>query len=370
VTITPITANAHTGYCTSQAIRNASGVKPPNAVISAPMAASTRSVARNPPRLTMLCATARFALGFDVRAMSNPTTEPGPPADSTSTMSSQIGAGPGSRRIAVQTATSAASTPSSSHERRIGCREAQAAAAGYTLVLGDTQESAERESAHADRLGSAVDGFVLISSRLPDDELRELRRRHPVVLFNRELEDFPSVVLDSVDGSRQVVEHLVALGHRRLAYLGGPASAWMDAERRRSLSADAARAGAEITRLGPFSPTLDGGAAAADVGLGSGATALVAFNDLLAIGILQRLERRGVDVPGRISVVGFDDIFGSDFCHPPLTTVTSPAEQAGRMLIDMLLGTCAPGRTVLPTPLHVRDSTGVAAGDPTARIPG
>lgn len=240
--------------------------------------------------------------------------------------------------------------------------EAQAAAAGYTLVLGDTQESAERESAHADRLGSAVDGFVLISSRLPDEELRELRRRHPVVLFNRELEDFPSVVLDSVDGSRQVVEHLVALGHRRLAYLGGPASAWMDAERRRSLSADAARAGAEITRLGPFSPTLDGGAAAADVGLGSGATAFVAFNDLLAIGILQRLERRGVDVPGRISVVGFDDIFGSDFCHPPLTTVTSPAEQAGRMLIDMLLGTCAPGRAVLPTPLHVRDSTGVAAG--------
>ena len=136
----------------------------------------------------------------------------------------------------------------------------------------------------------------------------------------------------------------------------------MDAERRRSLSADAARAGAEITRLGPFSPTLDGGAAAADVALGSGATAFVAFNDLLAIGILQRLERRGVDVPGRISIVGFDDIFGSDFCHPPLTTVTSPAEQAGRMLIDMLLGTCAPGRAVLPTPLHVRDSTGVAAG--------
>jgi LacI family repressor for deo operon, udp, cdd, tsx, nupC, and nupG len=53
-----------------------------------------------------------------------------------------------------------------------------------------------------------------------------------------------------------------------------------------------------------------------------------------------------------------NDIFGSDFCHPPLTTVTSPAEQAGRMLVDMLMGTCAPGRAVLPTPLHVRDSTG------------
>jgi DNA-binding LacI/PurR family transcriptional regulator len=65
-----------------------------------------------------------------------------------------------------------------------------------------------------------------------------------------------------------------------------------------------------------------------------------------------------------VSVVGFDDIFGSDFCHPPLTTVTAPVEQAGRTLIDLLLGTRdiqrAP-RIVLPTVLRVRDSTGPAA---------
>jgi DNA-binding LacI/PurR family transcriptional regulator len=63
-------------------------------------------------------------------------------------------------------------------------------------------------------------------------------------------------------------------------------------------------------------------------------------------------------------VVGFDDIFGSDFCHPPLTTVTAPVEQAGRMLIDLLLGTRDVqhmARIVLPTVLRVRDSTGPAA---------
>ncbi len=238
--------------------------------------------------------------------------------------------------------------------------EAQARAAGYTLVLGDTQESPDLETAHADRLGSAVDGFVLAGSRVPDDDLRDLQGRRPVVLFNREADGFPSVVTDSVDGSRQIVEHLAALGHRSIAYLGGPRNAWSDGVRWRALSEHAGGAGVEIVRLGPFSPTVDHGPAAADVGLASGATALVAFNDLLAIGVLQRLERRGVAVPGEVSVVGYDDIFGADFCHPPLTTVTSPAEDAGRALIDLLLGGRAgrPGpRIVLPTLLHIRAST-------------
>ena len=82
------------------------------------------------------------------------------------------------------------------------------------------------------------------------------------------------------------------------------------------------------------------------------------FNDLLAIGVLQRLQHLGIDVPGYVSVVGFDDIFGSDFCHPPLTTVTAPVEQAGRTLIDLLLHTRDVQRAphiVLPTVLRVRD---------------
>jgi DNA-binding LacI/PurR family transcriptional regulator len=235
--------------------------------------------------------------------------------------------------------------------------EAQGRAAGYTLVLGDTQESPELEAVHVERLGSVVDGIVLASSRLPDADLRALGSRGPVVLFNREVDDLPGVVSDSVDGSRQIVQHLAALGHRSIAYLAGPRESWSDGVRWRALSSHAHGAGMHVERLGPFSPTVEHGAAAADVGLASGATALVAFNDLLAIGVLRRLERLGVPVPGRLSVVGFDDVFGSDFCHPPLTTVTSPVEQAGRTLIDLLLGTRTDHRTVLPTTLNVRDST-------------
>ena len=76
--------------------------------------------------------------------------------------------------------------------------EAEARAAGYTLVLGDTQESPEFEKAHAERLGSAVEGFVLASSRLPDDDLLELAEQRPVVLLNRQTADLPSVITDSV----------------------------------------------------------------------------------------------------------------------------------------------------------------------------
>jgi DNA-binding LacI/PurR family transcriptional regulator len=205
---------------------------------------------------------------------------------------------------------------------------------------------------------------VLASSRLPDDELLELAGQRPVVLFNRQAPSLPSVVSDSVDAGRQIIDHLAALGHRSLTYLGGPANAWSDGARSRALSKFAEGAGIKVIRRGPFAPTLEGGSAAADIGVASGTTALVAFNDLLAIGVLQRLQHLRIDVPGDVSVVGFDDIFGSDFCRPPLTTVTAPVEQAGRTLIDLLLGTRDVQRApciVLPTVLRVRDSTGRAA---------
>jgi DNA-binding LacI/PurR family transcriptional regulator len=182
------------------------------------------------------------------------------------------------------------------------------------------------------------------------------------LLHNREVPGLPSVVSDFADGARQVIEHLAGLGHRRIAYLSGPRDAWSEQQRWAGLSVAAVAAGVAAQRLGPFPPTLAGGPAAAEEGIASGATALVAFNDLLAIGVLRRLEERGVAVPDTVSVVGFDDVFGADFCHPPLTTVATPSEEAGRALVDVLLRDPAPEhvpeRIVLPSTLRVRDSTG------------
>jgi DNA-binding LacI/PurR family transcriptional regulator len=237
--------------------------------------------------------------------------------------------------------------------------EAQARAAGSILIIADTQGRPELEAGQLESLASSVDGFVLASSRLPDVDLQALAERSPVVLFNRRVPGLASLATDSADGSRQIVEHLVALGHRSLAYLSGPSAAWSDSERWRALSEHAEAAGARIVRCGPFDPTLDGGAAAADVGMSTGATTLIAFNDLLAIGVLRRLEEQGIAVPGEVSVVGYDDIFGADFCSPPLTTVAGPVDEAGRTLVDVLLAGRAPVPAItLPTHLRVRRSTG------------
>jgi DNA-binding LacI/PurR family transcriptional regulator len=247
--------------------------------------------------------------------------------------------------------------------------ESQARAAGSSLIVGDIADGLEVELAHIERLSDRnLDGIVLASSLLPEGELRSVGARTEAVLFNREVAGFASVVTDSRDGSRQIVEHLVALGHRSIAYLSGPSGLWTDNERWHGLAENAARLGVEIVRLGPFMPTLDQGTAAADVGLGSGATALVGFNDLLAIGMLQRLRRRSVDVPGAMSVVGYDNIFGTDFCQPSLTTVHTDVEHAGRTLVDLVLGRILrrpDSPIVIPSQLVVRESTG-PIGSPVA----
>jgi DNA-binding LacI/PurR family transcriptional regulator len=247
--------------------------------------------------------------------------------------------------------------------------ESQARAAGSSLIVGDIADGPEVELAHIERLSDRnLDGIVLASSLLPEGELRSVGARTEAVLFNREVAGFASVVTDSRDGSRQIVEHLVALGHRSIAYLSGPSGLWTDNERWHGLAENAARLGVEIVRLGPFMPTLDQGTAAADVGLGSGATALVGFNDLLAIGMLQRLRRRSVDVPGAMSVVGYDNIFGTDFCQPSLTTVHTDVEHAGRTLVDLVLGRILrrpDSPIVIPSQLVVRESTG-PIGSPVA----
>lgn len=243
--------------------------------------------------------------------------------------------------------------------------ERQASAAGFTLVLCDTQETPELETQHMERLSGAVDGFVLASSRLPGARIRELADGQVLALVNRQVGVIPSVVTDQADDTSHIVEHLASLGHRSIVFLAGPRASWLGARRWRALSASAQRLGLAATRLGPFPPALAGGAAAADAALGHGATAAIAHNDLLAIGMLRRFAERGVGVPEEISVVGFDDIFGADFCSPPLTTLASPVEEAGRAAVDLLLrrldgrGNHPPGAgVVLPSHLRIRGSTG------------
>jgi LacI family transcriptional regulator len=203
---------------------------------------------------------------------------------------------------------------------------------------------------------------VLAASRLSSKAIRELSGSVPLVLMNREITGIGSVITDHGEGTRQIVEHLASLGHRTIAFLSGPLNSWSGARRWSALDTAARRLRLKATRLGPFIPSIDGGAAAADAAIASGATGIVAFNDLLALGVLRRLSERGVNVPAQLSLVGYDDIFGADLSSPALTTLAGPIEEAGRTALAQLVRLIdqpsrKPQRTVLPSHLVIRDST-------------
>ncbi|MEO6532887.1 MAG: LacI family DNA-binding transcriptional regulator [Pseudolysinimonas sp.] len=243
----------------------------------------------------------------------------------------------------------------------------QARAGGYSQLLIDTEESPELEKSLLNGLSRSIAGAVLGASRLTDRELTAISAEMPIVAINRQTEGVPSVFIDTPRGIDQAVEHLISLGHRSIVYVSGPETSWSNEGRWRAFQRAMRRHELTAKRLGPFSPKRAGGAGAADAVLNSGATACVAFNDLLAIGMLTHLRERGVKVPDDISIVGCDDIFGADFCNPPLTTLTAPTEQAGRVAVSMLIAQLTKDplqslrrSVILTTNLTVRESTGPA----------
>src|SRR4051794_13412300 len=118
--------------------------------------------------------------------------------------------------------------------------QAAAAAAGYTILLADAQESDRVERAALERTLPVVDGIVLGGSRMSDSAIRMIAKQKPVVVLNRAVVDVPSVVPDNTGGIRRVVEHLSRLGHDALTYVAGPAASWADGMRWRSLQDSAA----------------------------------------------------------------------------------------------------------------------------------
>ncbi|MBQ1033309.1 LacI family DNA-binding transcriptional regulator [Micromonospora parva] len=233
----------------------------------------------------------------------------------------------------------------------------------YTTVLIDAQESDRLERAAVERTMSTVDGIVLASSRMSDSAIRMVAKQRPVVVLNRALADVPCVVTDDPRGVRRAAEHLGELGHDHITYVAGPQASWPNGIRWRSLLEAGMELEIKVRQIGPFSPTMAGGERAARELCARPATAVLAFNDQMAIGIIRGLSRMGVNVPGDVSVVGFDNILAADIVTPGLTTVAAPLYAEGsaatRHLLTMIAG--APGHTgrpmVLPVRLVVRDST-------------
>ncbi|WP_407319706.1 LacI family DNA-binding transcriptional regulator [Isoptericola halotolerans] len=243
-------------------------------------------------------------------------------------------------------------------------------------VVADVEEEPRSEEQVLEALAGRVDGIVLAASRLDRAVLAGWARRVPLVVINREAADAAvPAVTTGTEGVEAAVEHLARHGHRHVAYAGGPSTSWSDERRRRAVVETCARLGVRFSDLGHHAPRRDAGPAAADTARGAGASALLAYNDLVAFGALDRLAETGVRVPGDLSLVGHDDIFGADLTTPALTTVAVPAEELGAraaaQLLGILDGTGGADETgvppsdqdvALPTRLVVRGSTGPAPG--------
>jgi DNA-binding LacI/PurR family transcriptional regulator len=327
--------------------------------------------ARRRPTLTDVATAAGVAASTVSRAFTNPGRVNAHTREHVLSVAARLGYTPNPAARALEsgrTRTLALLVPDITNPYFAGVikgAERAAAVAGLTLVLGDTQESASVEEQLVRRLGPSVDGLVLAASRLPDDGLRRAAEHNAIVLLNRATTGVDCVVADFDSGTRQIVDHLASHGHRSFVFLGGPAGSWSGARRWRGLQGSASERGLHATRFGPYTPVLEGGPAAADAALAAGATALVCHNDMLAIGVLRRLAQRGVAVPEQVSVVGFDDIFGADFCSPPLTTLAEHTRDAGSRAVEVLVQQSRTTETaswVLPTQLVIRASTGPAPG--------
>jgi DNA-binding LacI/PurR family transcriptional regulator len=237
---------------------------------------------------------------------------------------------------------------------------------GYALFVADADEhpghgaAADVRSARA--MAKQVDGLMLLSPTMSDGDLRALAETVPLVVVNRDLPGVPAVLMPSADGAVAAVEHLHALGHRRLAYLSGPDN-YSNRARENAFRGTCARFDVEGTVMGDFEPTFDAGVRAADLVLAGGVTGVLAYNDDVAAGVISRLTDRGVSVPARCSVVGFDDTALASMISPRLTTVRLPMAEAGEVAVGLLLDVLRglpprPGPVELPVELIVRRSTG------------
>ena len=244
-------------------------------------------------------------------------------------------------------------------------RGAQVAAseAGYTILLADTQESGTHERTALDRAVSTVEGLILATTRMSDSAIRMTAKQRPVIVLNRAVSDVPCVITDNPRGVRRAVEHLVELGHRRITYLAGPEASWADGMRWRSVRESAMELELQVRRVGPFLPTVAGGARAAVEFATNPTSAVIAYNDLIAIGAIRALTSMGARIPRDVSIIGFDNIFAAELVTPPLTTVAAPLAAMGRTAVGNLLAIVRGARpraqapVSLPCRLVVREST-------------
>ncbi len=217
--------------------------------------------------------------------------------------------------------------------------------AGYTVLLGASHMDPAREMAVVENLRQRrVDAVIVTASRVGSHYSEYLQRFGvPIVLVNNMVqgEYLYAITCDQMEGARQATEHLVRLGHQRIAYVGSSFREYSSRERQEGYEKALREAGLTLDPNLVIMPEQRNDVTAGRAALAAlwpqRPTAIFAYNDLTAIGVLMAAREMGVRIPQDLSLVGFDNIEATQFVSPPLTTVHQPREAMGRAAMQMTL---------------------------------
>lgn len=258
------------------------------------------------------------------------------------------------------------------YARVIGGIQQAAQSRGYGVLLCNTQGDEAVEAQYA-RLVTSRQADGLIQLRAFNPFTADSSVSATLMVNACEVLDDPpcsTIQLDNRAAAREMTEHLIALGHRRIGMIEGPGHSPLTRER--VAGYHDALAGAGIARddslryPGDFTPSSGRDGADHLIQREERPTAIFCESDEMAMGALHCLSRAGIKVPEEISVVGFDDIEFARYCDPPLTTISQPAEAFGETAVDVLVARiegqrCQPTHRVLPHRLVIRESTAAVA---------
>ena len=218
---------------------------------------------------------------------------------------------------------------------------------GYTVILSSSNSEPEREIAAVEMLrAKRVDGVIVTSSRIGALYLEHVERIGvPVVLINNHNEQSGhytyTVTVDNRHGSFLATSYHIQLGHRRIAYITGPANHSSDTDRLAGYqqALEEHNIAFDPALIMPGNGRPDGGMRALHmlIEMSQPPSAVFCYNDMTAIGLLRAAREAGISVPGDLAVVGFDDIPFALYVYPPLTTITQPKVEMGRLAMEMLL---------------------------------
>jgi DNA-binding LacI/PurR family transcriptional regulator len=247
--------------------------------------------------------------------------------------------------------------------------EQEAIEAGFNVFISTSQNDGQRELAVIKTLQKRrVDGIIVIASHLFDQSPRYFDRyKVPIVFINEQApgKTMHFVTVDDARGAQMAVEHLCALGHRRIGYVGvanRPRSnlyrlkGYQDALATHAIPLDSAL----MFTAHNIQDHVKIGEASLEPLLAAGATAVFCYNDTTALGLLSACSRHGIAVPEQLSVIGFDDIDMAAYATPPLTTIRQPRFELGRRAMQMMLKLLAdqePENQFVTAELVVRETT-------------